>query len=218
MESTKKKALLEEFRTFLENDYDEILSDTVSNKGQVDLYSLFSELLIIKNEVRSEARQFNSALEQFRTLLEQLQSDKLNLTAELVRCREQEQTQSRNAMRPLLLQLLELRDRIEAGVKAAENYRPKRLTRLSRRREVDVINALKEGQALTLARLDQLLASFDVLPVQVLDQQLDPHSMRAAELDQQADFADGLVTAECRKGFFWGSEVLRVAEVKVNKG
>ena len=159
-----------------------------------------------------------SALDQFRSLLEQLQSDKSSLIDQLARSREQEQKQSRDAMRPLLLQLLDLRDRIEAGVEAAESYRPKRFTRLRRRREIDVINALQEGQALTLGRLDQLLASFDVLPIEVLNHLLDPHTMRAAELDQQAGLADGLVTAECRKGFFWGSEVLRVAEVKVNKG
>jgi hypothetical protein len=41
--------------------------------------------------------------------------------------------------------------------------------------------------------------------------------MRAAELDQRPDLANGIVTEELRKGYLWRGELLRLAEVKVNR-
>jgi molecular chaperone GrpE len=53
------------------------------------------------------------------------------------------------------------------------------------------------------------------LPVQ--GQPLDPHTMRVAEVDQRPDLANGIVTEELRKGYLWQGELLRLAEVKVNR-
>jgi len=41
--------------------------------------------------------------------------------------------------------------------------------------------------------------------------------MRAAELDQCPNLANGIVTEELRKGYLWQGELLRLAEVKVNR-
>ena len=43
------------------------------------------------------------------------------------------------------------------------------------------------------------------------------HTMRAAELDHRSDLANGIVTEELRKGYLWQGELLRLAEVKVNR-
>lgn len=41
--------------------------------------------------------------------------------------------------------------------------------------------------------------------------------MRAAELDQRADLANGIVTEELRKGYTWQDKLLRLTEVKDNR-
>jgi molecular chaperone GrpE len=41
--------------------------------------------------------------------------------------------------------------------------------------------------------------------------------MRVIEVESRPDLAAGFVTGELRKGFVWNDELLRPAEVKVNK-
>lgn len=219
MNALSKETLLDEFRLFLEaeaRNQNEAANNS-QDARQVDLYTLFCELSALKNEVRLEARQFKAALESFGSVTESLRADKENLLAELDRSRQAGEQKSRGAVRGMLIQLLDLRDRIEAGLKAAGSYHPKRFRLSLRQKEKALINGLREGQDLTLGRLDQLLASHNVHPVEALGQVLDPHTMRAAEVDRQPAIDAGVVTGELRKGFSWGDEILRPAEVRVNK-
>jgi molecular chaperone GrpE len=41
--------------------------------------------------------------------------------------------------------------------------------------------------------------------------------MRAVEVESDHQLRNGIVTEELRKGFMWDKELLRIAEVKVNK-
>lgn len=217
MNVLSKEALLDKFRLFLETNNEERSANNSPDAHPVDLYTLLCELAALKNEVRLEARQFKTALESFGSSADTLRTDKETLLAELDRCRQAGERKSRDAVRGLLTQILDLRDRIEAGLSAAENYRPKRFRLCRRRKEHALIKALREGQSLTLGRLDQLLTSHNVLPIEVIGQILDPHTMRAAEIDQHPKIDAGVVTGELRKGFSWGDEILRPAEVRVNK-
>ncbi len=70
---------------------------------------------------------------------------------------------------------------------------------------------------MSLRRLDRTLSDYRVRPIEVLDQALDPHTMRVVEVESRTDRASGMVTGELRKGFIWDGEPLRPADVKVNK-
>jgi molecular chaperone GrpE len=216
LDDVKKAVLLEAFRAALEEETDAsaLESDATGPEQRTDLFSLFSELAALKSEVHLEARQFKTALDRFGGVADTLAADCETWKEQLARAREDAEQRSRQA---LLLELLELRDRLEAGLHAAERYRPKRFAMRSHRHEADLIKALRNGQELTLRRLENLLASYDVRPIPVLDRELDPHTMRAAEIDHHAGKKNGVVTAELRKGFYWGDKVLRTAEVRVNK-
>ncbi|MGH8500451.1 MAG: nucleotide exchange factor GrpE, partial [Methylococcales bacterium] len=183
----------------------------------VDLYSLLQEFIALKTEVKIEARQFRSALDRFQSTLDRLSSEKSHLSELLEQNKARIQKEKDAALRALLLQILDIRDRIFEGLQAAENYKIKAFSLCKHKRERAVIEGLRKGQSLTLKRLDQLLASYHVLPIPVLDKPFEPMSMRAAEVDYRPDVASGRVTGELRKGFFWRDEVLRIAEVKVNK-
>jgi len=185
LEEAKKSMLLEAFRAALEEETDASVAygGAAEAEHQTDLFSLFSELAALKSEVHLEARQFKTALERFGDVANAREADREAWKEQLARAREDAEQRSRAVLKPLLLELLELRDRLEAGLHAAERYRPKRFATRSRRREADLIQAMREGQALSLRRLDNLLTANEVRPIPVLDLELDPHTMLAAEID-----------------------------------
>ena len=212
-----KEQLLEQFRAALDTLPEAPEADAAGRR--TDLYSLFAELVALKNEVRLESRQVKTALDEFRAVFETLQASQTQLGGELDRARSAVPEQRRAALKPLLLELVELRDRFEAGLRVLNHYRPTLWVRLlgRRRRERDLLQAVAQGQDISLRRLEQLLNAQQVVALPAEGQPLDPHTMRAAELDQRPDLANGVVTEELRRGYLWQGELLRLAEVKVNR-
>ena len=217
MDSEIKQQLLERFRAYLDAQPEAAPDELTENR--TDLYSLFSELVALKNEVRLESRQVKTALDEFRAVFATLQTSQSQLGNELDRARNTVPEQRRAALKPVLLELVELRDRFEAGLRILQNYRPTFWVRLigRRRRERDLLQAVTQGQNISLRRLDQILSAQQVVALDAEGQPLDPHNMRAAELDERPDLANGIVTEELRKGYLWQGELLRLAEVKVNR-
>ena len=216
MEDDKKEILIQEFRNYLET-ADDLEDKRGESDRHVDLLTLLSELVALKTEVKIEARQFKTAMEGFNSTLDTLAQEKSHLSALLDQSLANNKQSNKTQLGSLLLQVLEIRDRIEAGLKAAENYKPRWWFLGFRKRERTIIQGLRDGQELTLRRLDQLLASYDVRQIDVLGQQLDPSTMRATEVGHIAVLETGRVTGELRKGYYWAEEILRTAEVKVNK-
>ena len=219
MDTETKEQLLDRFRAYLDKLPEATPVESAETDRRTDLYSLFAELAALKNEVRLESRQVKTALDEFRAVFETLQASQIQLGGELDRARAALPEQRRAALKPVLLELLELRDRLEAGLRVLQNYRPALLARLlgAGRRERALLRAITEGQDISLRRLDQILNTQQVAALNVQGQPLDPHTMRAAELDQRPDLANGIVTEELRKGYLWQGELLRLAEVKVNR-
>jgi molecular chaperone GrpE len=212
MDEATKYQLLEQFRTYLETYETDAGSDETT--PTTDLFSLFTELAGLRNEVKLEARQFKSALDQFRTVVETLQSTQAQWRQDLD---ERHRQQRRETMRSMLLEMLEIYDRLEDGFATLSNFKPSRWTRWFTKHETRVMGGLKEGQAMTLRRFNQFLTRYRVRPLEVLNKPLDPHCMQAVEADSQPHLENGIVTGELRKGFLWEEELLRPAEVKVNK-
>ncbi|OAD22639.1 GrpE protein [Candidatus Thiomargarita nelsonii] len=186
---------------------------------KTDLFSLFTELAALRNEVKLESRQVKIALDLFKNSLETTQSSYDQLHQEFKRSSHEQRNHKREIMQPLLLGFLDIYDRLEAGMKSLNNYTntSSLLTRYFCKQERRLIQGLQEGQAMTLRRTLQLLARYQVHPLEVLNKPLDPHTMWAVDVDSQPKLENGIVTEELRKGFMWGKEVLRIAEVKVNK-
>ncbi|MDS4030099.1 MAG: nucleotide exchange factor GrpE [Candidatus Contendobacter sp.] len=213
-----KEQLLGRFRAYLDELPDATLADRGEENRQTDLYSLFGELLALKNEVRLESRQVKTALDEFRAVFETLQASQAQLGGELDRTRAALPEQRRAIIKPVLLELAELHDRLEAGLRVLRNYRPTVLSRLFGlgQRERALLQAITQEQDISLRRLEQLLISQQVVALSALGQPLDPHTMRAAEVEQRREVGNGIVTEELRRGYLWQGELLRLAEVKVN--
>lgn len=215
MDSATKEHLLDRFRHYLEQ-LPETGAAEEGEPRQTDLYALFTELVTLKNEVRLESRQVKNALDQFRAVFDTLHDSQTQLNSELDRARGALSEQRRTLLRPLLLELVELYDRLAAGLHALQSHRPSLFGRLCRRQRA-LLHAVSQGQDISLRRLEQLLNAQQVVALPVEGRPLDPHTMRAAEVDNRTDVANGIVTEELRKGYTWQGELLRLAEVKVNK-
>jgi len=211
-----KERLVEQFRACLDGDPE----DAVDEGEPIDLSTLLAEMAALKNEVRLQARQFKSALEQTQALSDALGEHNQALARDLERARAQAAEAKAQAERGLLLGLLELRDRLQAGLDAQTAWRPSPLLRLLGDLAGDAqrhSRSLREGSALTLQRLDELLASHRVRPIAALGQALDPQCMQAVGIEWAPQAAEGVVLRELRRGFQQGTVLLRSAEVIINK-
>ncbi len=208
-ESTKQK-LIAQFNQYLES---EIIETTTQ---QPDLFSLFTELAALRNEVKLESRQVKNALEIFQTTFTTMEDSHKQISSELTRCREAQTVQRNETIRTMLLAYLETYDRIKASVTILNAYKLP-ILQYFRKQEINLIQGLQTGQAITLRRFEQFLEEYQVQSIKTLHQPLNPHYMRVIEIDQLPNIKNGIVTEELRTGFLWKNEILRPAEVKVNK-
>lgn len=218
MDVHAKERLIEEFRACLD-DWDLADSSVSESEGArpvVDLAVLFAELSVLRNEVRVQARQFKTTLDDLRALTEMLSEQNRRLTRDLERAREAEGTAQRQTERRLLLDILDVRDRIASAIGAFGAYRPGLLSRLAPT-QTRLVQGLGEGISLTLGRIDDLLTERHVRPVEAVGGQFDPNIMRVLSTECDATRVVGEVLSEARRGYTRDDELLRLAEVIVNK-
>jgi molecular chaperone GrpE len=205
-----RQQLLARFTAYLEAAGEPELEDDAP-----DLFSLLAELAALKNETRLQTRQVKEALDQFRGVFDTLQQSNDRLAGELDRNRERQAAKRQEADRGLLLELLDLRDRLDAGVRQAQRYRPGWLAR--RAGTGELLAGMAEGVGMSLRRLDDILARRGVQPVVAQGRTFDPATMHAAETERRTDLPDAVVLQEVRPGFLHHGRLLRAAEVVVNK-
>jgi len=210
----QKAILIDQFQRYLEatGETEAVESDA----GTTDLFTLFTELAELKNEIRLESRQVKQALDQSRDIIDKLDANNRQLQQELARRREDDSAARRNQEQPLLLEILELRDRVEAARSGLRKHRPSWLARWSRRHRA-LVDSMDEGLDIMLRRLDSVLGRYQVSALDTLGNPIDPRTMRVSGTAQHSDKPDGTVLSEVRKGFRRADQVLRPAEVIVSK-
>jgi molecular chaperone GrpE len=215
MDESAKEALVARFRAYLDDAPAADESDAeMEGEADPDLFTLLAEVAALKNEVKLESRQVKSALDEFRALFDAMRESNARLSDEQERRREQERSARRRDQKDLLLELLDLRDRLQAGQDQAERFRP---GWLAARSAGAFVASMAEGLAMNLRRLDETLARRGVRPLPALGRPFDPHTMHAAELTSDPQATEGQVLRELRKGFLHEGGLLRPAEVVVNR-
>jgi len=212
MDTLVKEQLMERFGAYLDAT-NEPPADMPAEAP--DLFTLLAELAALKSEVKLESRQVKAALEQFRELFDGLRRANARLEEELGQRREQDQASRHLEERGLLLELLDLRDRLQAGRDQARRYSPGWLAR--RGGAAGFVGGMADGLQMNLDRLDGILGRRGVRPLETLDRAFDPQTMHAAEIVRRADRPTGTVLGEIRRGFLYHGRLLRPAEVIVNK-
>jgi molecular chaperone GrpE len=212
-----KQALLGQFSAWLDAAPDTIAdAPALSETPTTDLYSLFVEMAGLRGEVRTESRLVKEALEQFRSVFETLQTSHATVRQELERARAEGREQAKAAIRLLLLDVIDLRDRLLDALKLSGMARTGWRERLFRRNRPSG-EAWQEGLRLTLRRLDQALLDRRVVAVRLEGQPFDPLCARAVATVTDSAAPHGTVIEEVRAGFLWDDQVLRTAEVIVSK-
>jgi len=213
IDTEAKQQLLEKFSRYLD--------DTPNDEGkdqsaQVGLYQLFTELAALKTEVKIESRQIKTAIEEYQGLTAVLQNTNKQLGEELQAYRQRETSRQEKIERPFLLELLDMRDRLAAGVAQTGSYQPGWLAKLDGN-ALEHVRSLQTGMDISIRRIDSLLARHKVKPILAVGNILDPHTMQVTETEQRSLIDEGVVLAESRKGYLREGTVLRFAEVIVNK-
>ena len=213
MDDSIKQALLSRFQAYLDS------AEAAAPEPRAetaDLYSLFVEVAGLRSEVRTESRLVKEALDQFRGVFDTLQASQASVQQELDRARSAARDQADAALRPLLLDVVDLRDRLLAALRLAAAARPGWAGRLLRR-PASGDEAWQEGLRMTLRRLDQVLLDRRVAPMQLVGLPFDPRRARVVATSADGSAADGTVLEEVRAGFLWNGQVLRTADVVVSK-
>ncbi len=213
MDPAAKEALLDQFRSYLDS-IETMPEPPADTEAGSDLFSVFVELAAMRNEVRTESRLVKDALDQFRAVFATLESSQTVLEQQLRRQEAEARDRERAVLRPMLLDLLDLRDRLAAGAQQASP--PARWMDRFRRSARNEAETWREGIAITLRRLDRILADRRVVPITVVGRPFDPRLARVVGTTRDPARAAGIVVQELRAGFHWEDELLRAAEVIVN--
>ncbi len=185
---------------------------------QPDLTALFSDLAGLKSEVKAESRQFKATLDTLAEALATLQADNQTLRDELAAGAERLQQQRREVQSGMLLDIIDIYDRLSTAYQTLQNYRPVNgLFKHSKPQDVRFIESFGKGQEITLKRFEQWLQRRRVYPIDCVGKLFDAHSMTTLEIGHDPELENGIVLEELRKGFLFENQILRLAEVKVNK-
>jgi len=210
----QKQELLDQFQHYLEQNN----QDSFTSNEQPDLNTLLSELTALKTEVKTESRHYKNTLDTLSSALSTVQEDNKTLSADLALSTEQLQQQQTEITRTMLLEIVDIYDRMSSSLDVLQAYRPvKSLFKNSRQKDMHFIDQIKQGQLMTTRRFEQLLQRYQVRTIDCIGKLLDPITMSAVETSHDPKLQNGIVLEELRKGFLFQHQVLRVAEVKVNK-
>jgi hypothetical protein len=199
--------------------------------GACDLYSLWSAMIALTQEVRLQGRTFKQLNDTMARSLEASGAEKRDVIAETSELAEHspvELDRTSLARKQEIDVLLDLRDRMERGIdtarRAADELAPARLPWLARwtgfggryaRHTQEILAALSHGYSLTLDRLDQVLLDRNVRVIVCQGRMFDPQRMTAVEVEETNSVPEGTVVQVYRHGYEWEHGVYRSAEVKV---
>lgn len=198
--------------------------ENVDAAAQVDLHTLLSELIALKQEVRLEARgtktarqDLDRAIDEFHEGIEEVsaQTQKLfdPLLRERDRLRDGLNSQMDSQLRSWVEVLLDLREALSRGEETSRQA----ARRVGWRRWLlprGLLEGLHEGYMLGLRRIDAILEARGVRPIECLGKPVDPEQMRVVDLVRRDDLPAGHVAEVVRAGYTCDSKVIRYAEVR----
>lgn len=215
-----KTELLEAFNDYLDDQEEKQGSELEDYDQQSDLYTLFVEISALKNEVKIQARQFKTAMDDFREVFHSLKEHQTWLENELDKKESQQQQISQKISRRFLLDLISLRDRILLSLNSLNGYQSSRMEAFFGAKQ-SFKESVIEGQTITLKHIDRQLKQHQVRLIQTENRTMNPRIMKVVALGHQSELESGVILEEIRAGFILhandNKQLLRPAEVKVNK-
>ena len=237
-----KRQALDDFRQWLDAAGEEAPGHAEPEEADPDLRGLFAELVALRQEVRVQSREqaragreMAAAAGRFEAAAREAERSREGFETaarEAERSREGFETAAREAGRGretpaafedrvsraaedrCLAGTLEVRDALVRGRDAAVRLRDR--PRLFGRPPRGVAGVV-EGYDLAIGRFDRMLSRFDVRRVETVGRPFDGRVMHAVEARREEGAGDGVVVEELRTGFARRDDVLRLADVAVNR-
>ena len=209
-----RQRALDDFRQWLDAVAEQGPAHEEAEAADHDLRDLFAELAALRQEIRLQnreqaraGRELAAAAERFDATARQVERGDETLAAF-------ERRVARTAEDRCLLETLEVRDALVRGRRAAVRLRDR--PRLFGRPPRGVAGVV-EGYELAIGRVDRMLSRLDVHRVETVGRRFDGRVMQAVEARRVERVGDGLVVEELRSGFVRHDDVLRPADVAVNR-
>jgi len=210
-----------------------------------DLFSLWSGLVALTQEIKLQGRTFKQLADLLSTLpiqLSQLEAAGQQQVREQAEIRDEavsyQQRQARQleqilerleqgTRRETLDLLLDLRDRLGRGWQLCHQHEapppPPARSWLGFRRNPGAssrdprLKALMDGYRMTLERIEDALATMGVEEIPCQGMPFDSSAMTAVDLEETSTVPDSTVLEVYRPGYRWKGELYRSAQVKVSR-
>ena len=208
-----KQTVLEDFGQWLA-DLPEETPDQEERPAGCDLRDLFAEFAALRQEIRLQNREQAKAVRELEKAAEFYETSTHLLQHREEDLGEFEKRIHRRAERQCLLPFLEVRDALVRGLAAAAKALE---TRHLFRRPPPGIAGVVEGYEMAIRRFDRVLVSLGVSLVQTVGHRFEARTMTAVESRRIEQVEEGIVVEELLSGFVRGDEVVRAAEVAVNR-
>ncbi len=206
--------VLEDFRRWIGELVETEPPDEAARPAEPDLYGLYAELAALRQEIRLQNREQARAGKELARAAERYDGAVKSMSLRERDLAAFEQRAAREAENRCLRSILDVRDGLARGHAAASEVGNRRGFLLRQPRGID---GIAEGYGIALRRFDRMLAGFGVDRLKTTGQPFDPRTMQATEIRQVSVLADGVVVEELRSGFMRGEDLLRLAEVAVNR-
>jgi len=188
-----------------------------------DLYSFYTELCALRQELRKNHRRSHEQTQRFGTTLEEFTGILEQLQRRLPAATETEVSAARHWKRSLLLPLVELHERflrfqqyLEAPPPAA-NFVVRWWRRFNASAPDPERRSLIEAARILTHHFTSLLEREGIQRIVCRGELFDPLRMQAVEVVYNRNRPDNEVIAELKGGYCRGDEVLSLAEVIVNR-
>ena len=211
-----KQRALDDFRQWL----DDVAEDSPDldaedqEPPECDLRDLFAEFAALRQEIRLQNREQSKAGRELARAAAGYET-----AAQLIQRREEdlaafEKRITREAENRCLRSVLEVRDTLMRGREAAARLRER--PGLFRRPPQGIAGVV-DGYEMAVRRFDRMLSRFGVRLLQTTGHPFDSRTMHAMETRRVELAKDGVVVEELLSGFTRDGDVLRLADVAVNR-
>ncbi|MFZ2633230.1 MAG: nucleotide exchange factor GrpE [Desulfosalsimonadaceae bacterium] len=179
-----------------------------------DLYTLLSEFVALRQEIKLQNREQHTAIRTHENLVESM---KASITLFQKASRDLDSLEERIRMTAEIKSVehfLDVRDALSRGLGAGKAALEQ--VYFFRKSTRERLQGVVEGYEMALRRFDRILTRFHITPLSTIGMPFDPAFMRAVGRRSDPMEKEGIVLEEQLGGFMHGDTVLRLAEVVVN--
>ncbi len=208
-----KQKAFRDFSRWLQEIPDQMPGPDEPAMESCDLYTLLTEFVALRQEIKFQNREQHSAVRIQQGLIDS-HKEIMGLFKDRTRQLEKlEENIRRASERKIITPFLDIRDALNRGLRFARQIA---LKRGLFRRPQRTVHSVVEGYEMALRRFDRALLHAGIRPVDAIGKPFDPLTMEAVEERFERGTPAGQVLDMYLCGFVCDNEVIRTAQVAVS--